>query len=87
VRNLLTTRRREIVPRLAGAAFGEAQAGDSGLLTAHWRMGDGTTLQLTANLSDAEIASPVDKPGTQIWGGDTAKTMPPWSVRWHLGAR
>ncbi len=87
VRNLLTIRRREIVPRLAGAAFGEAQAGDSGLLTAHWRMGDGTTLQLTANLSDAEIASPVDKPGTQIWGGDTAKTMPPWSVSWHLGAR
>ncbi|SHG11011.1 malto-oligosyltrehalose trehalohydrolase [Bradyrhizobium erythrophlei] len=87
VRKLLTIRRREIVPRLAGAAFGEAQAGDSGLLTAHWRMGDGTTLQLTANLSDAEIASPVDKPGTQIWGGGTGRTMPPWSVRWHLGAR
>lgn len=87
VRKLLTIRQREIVPRLAGAAFGEAQAGDSGLLTAHWRMGDGTTLQLTANLSDAEIASPVDKPGTQIWGGGTGRTMPPWSVRWHLGAR
>jgi maltooligosyltrehalose trehalohydrolase len=87
VRKLLTIRRREIVPRLAGAAFGEAQAGDSGLLTAHWRMGDGTMLQLTANLSDAEIASPVDKPGTQIWGGGTGRTMAPWSVRWHLGAR
>ena len=87
VRKLLTIRRREIVPRLAGAAFGEAQVADSGLLTAHWRMNDGATLQLTANLSDAEIASPVDRPGTQIWGDDTAKTMPPWSVRWHLGAR
>jgi maltooligosyltrehalose trehalohydrolase len=87
VRKLLTIRRREIVPRLAGAAFGEAQAGDSGLLTAHWRMGDGATLRLTANLSDAEIASPVDKTGSQIWGGGTGRTMPPWSVRWHLGAR
>ena len=87
VRELLTIRRREIVPRLAGAAFGTAQALENGLLTAHWRMNDGTTLQLTANLSDAEIASPVDSTATQIWGDDTGKTMPPWSVRWHLGAR
>ena len=29
---------------------------DNGLLTAHWRMGDGTELRLTANLSDHEIA-------------------------------
>jgi len=87
VRELLAIRRREIVPRLAGAAFGTAQALENGLLTAHWRMGDGATLQLMANLSDAEIVSPVVKTGTQIWGGDTGTTMPPWSVRWHLGAR
>jgi malto-oligosyltrehalose trehalohydrolase len=87
VRELLAIRRREIVPRLAGAAFGTAQVLENGLLTSHWRMNDGATLQLTANLSDAEIASPVGEPGTQIWGGDTGKTMPPWSVRWHLGAR
>jgi maltooligosyltrehalose trehalohydrolase len=87
VRELLAIRRREIVPRLSGAAFGEAQVADSGLLTAHWRMNDGATLQLTANLSDAEIASPVGEPGTRIWGDDTGKPMPPWSVRWHLGAR
>ncbi len=86
VQQLLAIRRRKIVPRLAGAVFGEAQAGDSGLLTAHWRMGDGTTLQLTANLSDAEIASPASSTGAQIWGGGTGRTMPPWSVRWHLGA-
>ena len=52
VRELLAIRRREIVPRLAGAAFGDAHAADDGLLTAHWRMGDGATLQLVANLSD-----------------------------------
>ena len=45
VQELLAIRRREIVPRLAGAAFGEAKAADNGLLTAHWRMGDGATLR------------------------------------------
>ena len=50
VRELLSIRRREIVPRLAGAAFGEAIASDNGLLTANWRMGDGATLGLLANL-------------------------------------
>ena len=47
VRELLAIRQREIVPRLAGAAFGDAHAADNGLLTAHWRMGDGATLRLT----------------------------------------
>jgi 1,4-alpha-glucan branching enzyme len=44
VRELLAIRRREIVPRLAGAAFGDARAADSGLLTARWRMGAGETM-------------------------------------------
>ncbi len=88
VRELLAIRRREIVPRLAGAAFGGAQAADNGLLTAHWRMGDGSTLRLSANLSDSELAHPpAHTAGTQIWASGTGETMPPWSVFWHLGAR
>jgi maltooligosyltrehalose trehalohydrolase len=88
VHELLAIRRREIVPRLAGAAFGNAQAAENGLLTAHWRMGDGATLQLTANLSDSETAHPPRKTdSSQIWGSDTGKTMPALSVLWHLGAR
>ena len=39
VRELLSIRRREIVPRLAGARFGEASAEDNGLLTAKWKHG------------------------------------------------
>ena len=35
------------------------KAADDGLLTAHWRMGDGATLSLTANLSDRDIAASV----------------------------
>jgi maltooligosyltrehalose trehalohydrolase len=88
VQELLATRRREIIPRLAGAAFGDAQAADSGLLTAHWRMGDGATLRLMANLSDGAIAHQRhETTGHQIWGGESGDLLPPWSVFWRLDAR
>jgi maltooligosyltrehalose trehalohydrolase len=86
VRTLLGLRRREIVPRLDGAAFGDAVAADDGRLSAHWRMGDGTTLRLVANLSDREIARPDNPAGTAIWGGESSDRLPPWSVFWHIGA-
>jgi len=88
VQNLLAIRRREIVPRLAGASFGDAHAADNGLLTAHWRMGDGATLQLAANLSNSEIARKASAAsGTSIWGGEPGDLMPPWSVFWRIGGR
>jgi maltooligosyltrehalose trehalohydrolase len=87
VRELLTIRRREIVPRLAGAAFGDAHAADDGLLTAHWRMGDGTKLRLLANLSDRAVAHQTRTAGTTIWGGDAGDLLPRWSVFWRLEAR
>jgi maltooligosyltrehalose trehalohydrolase len=88
VQELLAIRRREIVPRLAGATFGDAHAADNCLLTAHWRMGDGTTLRLLANLSNSEIARQQrEARGTQIWGGEISDRLPPWSAFWHLDAR
>jgi maltooligosyltrehalose trehalohydrolase len=88
VQNLLAIRRREIVPRLAGASFGDAHAADNGLLTAHWRMGDGATLQLAANLSNGEIArAATAASGTSIWGGEAGDMMPPWSVFWRIVGR
>jgi len=88
VRNLLAIRRREIMPRLQGAAFGEAHAADDGLLTATWRMGDGAILRLTANLTSNEISQPgIEPAGTPIWGGEIAGLMPPWSVFWCLETR
>jgi 1,4-alpha-glucan branching enzyme len=88
VRQLLAIRRRQIVPRLAGAAFGDAHAADNGLLTAGWRMGDGATLRLAANLSASEIAHKSgETAGTSIWGGMPGETIPPWSVFWRLDAR
>jgi maltooligosyltrehalose trehalohydrolase len=76
------------MPRLANAAFGGAQAADNGLLTANWRMGDGTSLTLRANLSDHDIADRLrESGGTPIWGGLPGDIMKPWSVVWCLEPR
>lgn len=84
VRDLLAVRQREITPRLASARFGDAEvAGD--LLTAHWRMGDGRTLRMIANLSDRTIADAPQPEGTAIWGGALSGDLPGWAVRWHIG--
>ena len=86
VRQLLAIRRREIMPRLADARFGEAHAADNGLLSASWRMGDGATLSLLANLSDQPIAQPNDAAkGTLIWGSELNESLPPWSVTSRIG--
>jgi len=85
VTRLLEVRRRDIMPRLDGTTFGDADAAEDGLLTARWRMNDGTTLSLVANLSDQETASPAGIPGAPIWGGETGGSLPSWSVVWRLG--
>ena len=88
VQRLLAMRQREIVPRLAGTTFGKADAVDNGLLTADWRMGDGATLRLLANLSAGEIVHEQgETTGTPIWGDETSGLLPPWSVFWRLEAR
>ncbi len=84
VRDLLAVRRREIIPRLIGAKFGTAQAEASGLLFARWRMGDGNTLSLTANLSGQDIALAQTGSGTPIWGRALTLSLPPWTVNWRI---
>ena len=86
VRELLAIRRHHIMPRLAGARFGEARMADDGTLKANWHLGDDARLLLTANLSDRTIAvQSGDTGGAPIWGkpGDAMK---PWSVCWCLEA-
>jgi maltooligosyltrehalose trehalohydrolase len=86
VQELLAIRRREIVPRIAAARFSEAHAASSGLLTASWHMGDGTSLRLLANLSGHDIThASGETAGTPIWGSALGDSMPAWSVRWHIG--
>ncbi|MDB5618308.1 malto-oligosyltrehalose trehalohydrolase [Tardiphaga sp.] len=85
VRELLALRRHHIMPRLKGTRFGDAQAADNGILKAHWRMGDGATLHLLANLSDRAIAGEHQPwPGTKLWGSDVANVVVPWSVHWRI---
>jgi len=84
VQKLLRIRRTEIVPRLAGASFGDAKVDDNGLLTAHWQMGDGATLRLIANLSDQDIARRGKLAGTPIWGDDIGEWLAPWFIIWRL---
>jgi maltooligosyltrehalose trehalohydrolase len=87
VRELLTIRRCHIMPRLAGARFGEARLADDGTLKANWNLGDDARLLLTANPSDRTIAvQSSETRGTTIWGkpGDAMK---PWSVIWRLETR
>jgi maltooligosyltrehalose trehalohydrolase len=87
VRELLAIRRRHIMPRLADARFGAARAADDGLLNAHWHLGGGSNLFLTANLSDQTIPrSSEQAPGTPIWG-KPEDGMKPWSVLWQLETR
>ncbi len=87
VAELLAIRKREIVPRLANAAFGDAKAHEGGLMTASWRMGDGATLDLTANLSSSDITRQASQtPGTPIWGGEAGDRLPPWSVLWRIAS-
>ena len=86
VRDLLRLRWQQIVPRLAGAAFGEAGVVQDQLLNANWRMGDGATLTLLANLSDRDVThSPAKSAGTLLWGSELNERVPPWSVVWRLG--
>jgi malto-oligosyltrehalose trehalohydrolase len=86
VRRLLTVRRAEIVPRLAAvpARSGCAQAARR-VVTARWKLGDGSTLGLVANLS-GEISPGPQKcsGGRPIWGGPAAEQLDAWSVHWTL---
>src|ERR1700722_3708063 len=87
VRELLVTRRRHIMPRLAEARFGEARAADDGILSASWHLGADARLSLTANLSDRTIpAQWKEARGTPIWG-QSGDAMKPWSVFWRLETR
>jgi len=57
-RKLLTIRRAELMPRLAGARAMEAKAIGPAAVLARWRMSDGAVLTLAANLGEAAVSWP-----------------------------
>lgn len=92
VRDLLTLRHREIVPRLANAPAGSASADAAGsLVSARWPLAGGTSLHLRANLG-ARAVDAVGRPqGRRLFVSSDAaaaalaeQRLPPWSVAWHL---
>jgi malto-oligosyltrehalose trehalohydrolase len=92
-RQLLTVRRREIAPRLAGARGVDYHAGERGDLQVRWRLGDGSLLQLTSNLTDGPIASAAQPGGRLIYtthpefgAALTGSGLAPWMVAWSLDA-
>ena len=90
---LLATRRRALVPRLAGARAGHWRRHGPGGLAVSWPLGDGSTLHLLANLASLPLAGVTPPPGACLHAshgsapaaGATAP-LPPWSVWWTLEA-
>jgi maltooligosyltrehalose trehalohydrolase len=86
VAELLAVRRREVVPRLAGAGghAGRVVAADDGIVAVDWRL-DGAELRLRANLTDAPRPAP-EAPGRAIHGR-AAQPLAPFSVLFTLEER
>ena len=61
-RELLTLRRERIVPHLPGARAIGAEATGPASVIARWRLGDGTTLAIALDLSDAPALPAVESP-------------------------
>jgi maltooligosyltrehalose trehalohydrolase len=86
VKALLTVRKEEIVPRLAGARFGRAEIQPGHILSAHWKLRGQGWLTLIANLSDqSAVRGHALAPGRAIWGGTAPERLPAWSVFWAVG--
>ncbi len=95
VRELLRLRRTTIMPRLAGMTGGQARilTADTGGLALVWTLGDGSTLHLRANLSNATAAEvPPPPPGAPmlfetrpgLLVDASAGILPAWSTLWVL---
>lgn len=89
VRRLLEIRHREIVPRLGAmrSYAGSAVTVEGTALGIHWRLGDGATLTMIANLGAAPVDCPADLAGTVLYESDSGLALgaataplPPWSV-------
>jgi len=101
-RDLLALRRTQILPRLPGISGrnGTYRLFPETGLAASWRLGDGSTLSLFANLGDNAMAGPdlaaaiasVAAPQPLHLEPPSAATalakgrLPPWTVAWYLHA-
>jgi maltooligosyltrehalose trehalohydrolase len=87
-RRLLALRRREIVPRLCGIReyAGDYEVLAGGVVRVRWKLGDGSRLTVTANLSSATKDGIDRVPGREIFsvGSTGGGRLGAWSVVWSL---
>ena len=88
-RKILAVRRAEIVPRLRyiGAEAGRYFIRGPGAVSVQWQCGDGTRLQLDANLSSRRSITFPRCTGRVLWqegAHDAYGVLKPWTVRWML---
>ncbi|MCL4683717.1 malto-oligosyltrehalose trehalohydrolase [Myxococcota bacterium] len=91
---LLSLRRRELVPRLhgLGGECGQAEVLGEHTLRVTWRLADGARLQLLAHLAATpgpDVAAPVSgrllfETPAGATGTGPLRRLPPWSVVWSL---
>jgi malto-oligosyltrehalose trehalohydrolase len=92
---LLTLRRNEIAPRLAGMTRGaRVERLGPQALQAQWTLGDGSLLELLTNLGPASMDGVASVMGRLLFASPgldaemlTTGRMPPWTVAWRLGER
>jgi malto-oligosyltrehalose trehalohydrolase len=91
-RELLTLRAREIAPRLRRLAGGGAGFEPLGAraLRVHWRLDNGVSLTLLANLGNKPAGDAPRPPGRLLYATPSSTpgafdgALPPWSVMWFL---
>jgi maltooligosyltrehalose trehalohydrolase len=86
VRKLLALRREHVTPRLRALRRNDARADwRDGVISAQWRLGDGSRLVLVANVGEQPKSRPPQAGhGRAIWGGAPPPELPPWSVFWSV---
>jgi hypothetical protein len=91
-RHLLALRRTHITPRLPGqGGSGEFELPGAAGLIVRWRLSDGASLLLLANLGNAPVAVQLHIAGSAIYVSQTdllaafaAGSMPAWCVAWFI---
>ncbi len=92
-RELLALRRREVVPRLAGAQAlgGHCHEIGATALSAGWVLADGCELRVLANLGDQAVTGVTPPPGSLLYATHPDRSgqarhdcLPAWSVFWYL---
>ncbi|CRL97434.1 MULTISPECIES: malto-oligosyltrehalose trehalohydrolase [unclassified Pseudomonas] len=80
-RQLLSLRQRHIVPHLPGSVALGAEVLAEGAVTARWRLGNGSRLQIDLNLSATALDHPATAPVLFETPANAGTHLPPYSAR------